>query len=125
MKPIYLSSVAAVLALLAVTACATPEQEASRAAFLQKASDIRLLSPSDTEDCQLLKQGSVTEDQHFLGQAHTENAANAKLRQRAVAAGADAMRITDRQLDKGRGGYDKTRLTVYGDFYLCAKEDPS
>lgn len=111
-------------ALLMLSACATAEEKAqaseARAAYAEKVAKVRLLGPKQIDDCEYVQQISVTEAMTFLGgQTGMENAAKLKLQQRAPAYQANGVRITDRQLDKGRGGYDKTRLTLYADLYAC------
>ncbi len=85
----------------------------------EKASQVRFISPEQVKTCKYVNQTSITENNSFFGQESTEQNARARLMRIAASVDANAVRITDRLLDKGRGGYDKTRLSLYADLYRC------
>ena len=107
-----------------ITGCQTPEQQAAQAALNEKAKAVRLGSGNYIKDCTYIDQVAHTESLDFLtGQSGTEAKAKWKLKRWAVRRGGDTLHITDRLWDKGRGGYDKTRLSLYADLYICKKEE--
>ena len=110
------------IALIAVplTGCVTAEQAAETAALTKQADTVRFISPEEARSCEYINQVSATAGLSFFGgMPETEKTANQRLKVEALRNGANAVRIADRMLDKGRGGYDQTRLTLYGDIYKC------
>ena len=81
---------------------------------------VRFISPEQAKTCEYVNQISATSPlSHFGGIEKTEEWAREDLKAKAADDGANGLRVADRILDKGRGGYDKTRLTLYGDIYKC------
>ncbi len=108
------------ITMLALTACvATPQQQTAVSKQQTKASQVRFISPEQVKTCKYVNQTSITENNSFFGQEVTEQNARARLMRIAASVDANSVRITDRLLEKGRGGYDKTRLSLYADLYKC------
>jgi hypothetical protein len=81
---------------------------------------VRFISPEQTKTCKYVTQIVATSSlSHFGGIEQTEKWARDNLKDKAAKQGANGLRVADRLFDKGRGGYDKTRLTLYGDIYKC------
>lgn len=109
------------IALAAITAgCVTPEQAAQNQAMAAEAETVRYISPEMANDCEYLNQVSAIAGLSFFGGMEaTEKTARRRLQVEALKIGGDSVRIADRMLDKGRGGADQTRLSLYGDVYKC------
>ena len=85
-----------------------------------QANTVRFISPDQAKKCAYIDQiSAIAALSHFGGMEAPEETANKKLKVKAAERGANGLRISDRLFDKGRGGYDKTRLTLYGDIYKC------
>ena len=111
-----------VISVTALTACVTPEQSAANRALEAEADTVRYISPDLAGDCEYLDQVSAIASLSFFGgMTATEKTARRKLQVEALRRGGDSLRIADRLLDKGRGGADQTRLTLYGDVYKCGE----
>lgn len=81
---------------------------------------VRFISPEQAKTCEYVTQIFATAPlSHFGGIEKTEDWAREDLKAKAADNGANGLRVADRIFDKGRGGYDKTRLTLYGDIYKC------
>jgi peptidoglycan hydrolase-like protein with peptidoglycan-binding domain len=86
-----------------------------------QAETVRFISPDQAQKCSYIDQISATAGLSFFGGMEaTEESANKRLKVKAAERGANGVRISDRLFDKGRGGYDQTRLTLYGDIYKCS-----
>ncbi|MEL6687647.1 MAG: hypothetical protein AAFP97_08495 [Pseudomonadota bacterium] len=122
-----LIKVAGAAALLGVLGgCATAEQKAAmveqRAAIQENLSKVRFISEEQTKECEYVDQVTITQAMEFIsGTAGLEPRAKEKIRFQAAARNADGVRIVDRVLSKGQGGYDKTRLSMTADVYNCNK----
>lgn len=85
-----------------------------------QAKAVRFISPDQAKSCTYINQISAIAGLSFFGGMEaTEETANKRLKVKAAKQGANGVRISDRLFDKGRGGADKTRLTLYGDIYKC------
>ena len=85
-----------------------------------RANTVRFISPAQTKTCVYIDQISAMAGLSFFGGMEaTEETANKRLKVKAAKRGANGVRISDRLFDKGRGGADQTRLTLYGDIYKC------
>ena len=83
---------------------------------------VRFISPEQAKTCEYINQIVATSPlSHFGGIEKTEEWAREELKAKAADNGANGLRVSDRIFDKGRGGYDKTRLTLYGDIYKCSQ----
>ncbi len=103
-----------------LSGCITPEQVAENAELNAQADSVRYISPEEAKTCTYIDQVSVIAGLSFFGGMEaTEANARQRMKVAALREGADAVRIADRLLDKGRGGADQTRLTLYGDIYKC------
>ena len=81
---------------------------------------VRFISPEQAKTCEYVTQIIATAPlSHFGGIEKTEEWAREDLKAKAANNGANGLRVADRIFDKGRGGYDQTRLTLYGDIYKC------
>jgi len=81
---------------------------------------VRFISPEQAKTCEFVTQLYATAPlSHFGGIEKTEEWAREDLKAKAADNGANGLRVADRILDKGRGGFDATRLTLYGDIYKC------
>ena len=108
--------------LLTLTGCLSPEQVAERQALSDKADTVRLISPEQAQKCKYINQVSaIAELSFFGGMPETEKTAMKLLKIEALKEGANGVRVADRLFDKGRGGADQTRLTLYGDIYKCSE----
>lgn len=108
---------------LVLSACATAEQQARYEEVQAKANTVRFAPAGQVSECTFLGQVNATEDLGLVGgQAAMEAGAKRKLQVWAAGRDANTVHISDRQLDKGRGGYDQTRLTLYGDLYQCGDQ---
>ena len=86
-----------------------------------KANTVRFISPEQAKKCAYIDQISAMAGlSYFGGMEATEEKANKRLKVKAAERGANGVRISDRLFDKGRGGADQTRLTLYGDIYKCS-----
>ncbi len=87
-----------------------------------QAKTVRFISPEQAKKCAYIDQISAMAGLSFFGGMEvTEEKANKRLKVKAAERGANGVRISDRLFDKGRGGADQTRLTLYGDIYKCKK----
>lgn len=107
-----------------LSGCATAEQKVQmkeqQALVEQKLAEVRFISEEQTKSCEYVDQVTITQAMEFIsGTAGLEQRAKAKLRQQAVIRRANALRVVDRVLSKGQGGYDKTRLSMSADVYIC------
>jgi hypothetical protein len=83
---------------------------------------VRLISPEQAQKCTYINQVSAIAGLSFFGgMPATEETAMKRLKIKALKQGANGIRVADRLLDKGRGGADQTRLTLYGDIYKCSQ----
>ncbi len=83
---------------------------------------VRFISPEQAKICKYVTQIIATAPlSYFGGIEKTEEMAREDLKAKAADEGANGLRISDRIFDKGRGGLDKTRLTLYGDIYKCSQ----
>lgn len=106
--------------LLMLTGCLSPAQVAETNALKGQVDTVRLISPEQAQKCSYITQVSAIAGLSFFGGLpETEETAMERLKIEALKKGGNSMRIADRQLDKGRGGADQTRLTLYGDIYKC------
>lgn len=110
-----------------LSGCATAEQKVQmkeqKALVEQKLAEVRFISEEQTKSCEYVDQVTITQAMEFIsGTAGLEPRAKAKLRQQAVIRQANALRVVDRVLSKGQGGYDKTRLMMSADVYRCDAE---
>lgn len=110
--------------IIVLSGCITPEQMAQQQAQMAEldaqANAVKLISPEQAQTCTYINQVSaIAELSFFGGMPETEKTAMQRLKIEAAKQGANGVRIADRLLDKGRGGSDKTRLTLYGDIYKC------
>ncbi|MCB1668315.1 MAG: hypothetical protein R3E73_15660 [Porticoccaceae bacterium] len=125
-------TITSLLTLTLLTGCISMEQlEAYNAKHTQekeeqerlaaKADTVRAISPEQTKKCKYINQVSAMAELSFFGGMEaTEKTAMRNLKIEALKQNANGFRIADRLLDKGRGGYDQTRLTLYGDIYKCS-----
>ncbi len=114
------SPVLALTCGLILSGCITPEQVAENAELNAQADSVRYISPEEAKTCAYIDQVSVIAGLSFFGGMEaTEATAKQRLKVAALKQGANAVRVADRLLDKGRGGADQTRLTLYGDIYKC------
>lgn len=97
-------------------------QQKKQARQVAKTNSVRFISPEQAKTCKYVTQIIATSPlSHFGGIEQTEEWARKDLKAKAADAGANGLRISDRIFDKGRGGFDKTRLTLYGDIYKCSQ----
>lgn len=83
---------------------------------------VQFISPEQAKSCKYIDQIVATSPlSHFGGIEKTEEWARRELKSKAAGKGANGLRVADRIFDKGRGGADTTRLTLYGDIYRCPK----
>jgi len=83
---------------------------------------VKFISPEQAKSCKYIDQIVATAPlSHFGGIEKTEEWARRELKSKAAGKGANGLRVADRLFDKGRGGADATRLTLYGDIYTCPK----
>lgn len=105
-----------------VTAEQLAEKKAQSAQADAQANAVKLISPEQAQKCKYINQVSAIAGLSFFGgMQETEKTAMQRLKVEAAKQGANGLRIADRMLDKGRGGSDQTRLTLYGDIYKCPK----
>ena len=96
------------------------QAENTKARKTAQANSVRFISPEQAKTCEYINQIVATSPlSHFGGIEKTEEWAREELKAKAADNGANGLRVSDRIFDKGRGGYDKTRLTLYGDIYKC------
>jgi len=96
------------------------EQQNEQTRQVTANNSVRFISPEQAKTCEYVTQIFTTSPlSHFGGIEKTEEWARDDLKAKAADNGANGLRVADRILDKGRGGYDKTRLTLYGDIYKC------
>lgn len=99
------------------------ERENKQTRQITANNSVRLISPEQAKTCEYITQIYATAPlSHFGGIEKTEEWAREDLKAKAAADGANGLRISDRIFDKGRGGFDMTRLTLYGDIYKCPKK---
>ena len=109
-------------ALLMLAGCLSPAQIEERNALVGQIDTVRLISPEQAHKCTYITQVSAIAGLSFFGGLPaTEETAMERLKIEALKKGGNAMRVADRLLDKGRGGADQTRLTLYGDIYSCSE----
>ena len=110
------------IAGLTVAACVTPEEIAANNAAAEEADSIRFIPAQMASSCEYVDQVRATAGLSFFGGMDaTEKTAEDRLKIEAVKVGGDSVHIADRLMDKGRGGADQTRLTLYGDVYKCGE----
>lgn len=108
------------LFMLPLSACVTADQLAGNAALDEQASTVRIVPKAQVETCRYVSEANIVQTMSFFGGMQSlEEDARKKLRREAIKAGANTIEITDRLLDKGRGGADQTRLSLYGNLYDC------
>jgi len=96
------------------------ERQNKRERQVAAINSVRFISPEQAKTCKYVTQIIATAPlSHFGGIEKSEEWAREDLKAKAAADGANGLRISDRIFDKGRGGFDKTRLTLYGDIYKC------
>jgi peptidoglycan hydrolase-like protein with peptidoglycan-binding domain len=101
------------------------EQENKQARQDAAKNSVRFISPEQAKTCEYVTQIFTTAPlSHFGGIEKTEEWAREELKAKAADNGANGLRVADRIFDKGRGGYDQTRLTLYGDIYKCPQKAP-
>ena len=98
------------------------QAENIKARKISQTNSVRFISPEQAKTCEYINQiVATTPLSHFGGIEKTEEWAREELKAKAADNGANGLRVSDRIFDKGRGGYDKTRLTLYGDIYKCSQ----
>ena len=98
------------------------KNENKKARKTSQINSVRFISPEQAKTCEYINQIVATSPlSHFGGIEKTEEWALEELKAKAADNGANGLRVSDRIFDKGRGGYDKTRLTLYGDIYKCSQ----
>ena len=101
------------------------EQENKQARQVTANNSVRFISPEQAKTCEYVTQIFTTAPlSHFGGIEKTEEWAREELKAKAADNGANGLRVADRIFDKGRGGYDQTKLTLYGDIYKCPQKAP-
>ena len=96
------------------------ERQNKEARQVAAKNSVRFISPEQAKTCKYVTQIIATAPlSHFGGIEKTEEWAREDLKAKAADDGANGLRVSDRIFDKGRGGFDKTRLTLYGDIYKC------
>lgn len=93
-----------------------------KARKISQTNSVRFISPEQAKTCKYINQIVATAPlSHFGGIEKTEEWAREELKAKAADSGANGLRVSDRIFDKGRGGNDKSRLTLYGDIYKCSQ----
>ncbi|RLA10592.1 MAG: hypothetical protein DRQ52_11115 [Gammaproteobacteria bacterium] len=100
----------------------TLQNDNKKARKISQTNSVRFISPEQAKTCKYINQIVATSPlSHFGGMEKTEEWAREELKAKAADSGANGLRVSDRIFDKGRGGYDKSRLTLYGDIYMCSQ----
>ena len=104
---------------LSLAACLSTEQTPEQAALRAKAQKVRFVPESQVKSCKFVSQQQATTAVLSLGQQYAEASSTSKLMFAAASLDANTIVVADRNFEKSRGGYDKTRVTIYGDLYRC------
>ena len=98
------------------------QAELQKTRKISQINSVRFISPKQTRTCKYIDQIVATAPLSFFGGIEqSEEWAREELKLKAAENGANGLRIVDRIFDKGRGGFDETRLTLYGDIYKCSQ----
>ncbi len=122
MKPrtnLFTIAICSVMAPSLLSSCVSSSSKQLPPGYADKMAQVRFISETKAGECTYVNQTSITQNNSLLGTQTTEQEAQKRLRDLAASVDANSVHITQRLLDKGRGGYDKTRLSLYADLYRC------